>query len=251
MPSTYDILLLIGAGIFAGSVNTIAGGGSLLTLPLLIFMGLPSSVANGTNRIAIAVSTLSANIGYASKNVVTHPFSIYLGISALFGAILGARIAIEIEGAIFNRILAIIIIMVVMIMVLKPKMAEHLSHERTTGKHLAISLAAFFFIGIYGGFINAGIGFIIMLFLNIFNRMNLVRVNAAKVGIAFIYTIGALATFAVSGNVNWLYGLILAIGTSIGAWTASRFSVDKGEWFIKIVMIIMVMFMALKLWFTQ
>lgn len=251
MPSTYDILLLIGAGIFAGSVNTIAGGGSLLTLPLLIFMGLPSSVANGTNRIAIAVSTLSANIGYASKNVVTYPFSIYLGISALFGAILGARIAIEIEGAIFNRILAIIIIMVVMIMVLKPKMAEHLSHERTTGKHLAISLAAFFFIGIYGGFINAGIGFIIMLFLNIFNRMNLVRVNAAKVGIAFIYTIGALATFAVSGNVNWLYGLILAIGTSIGAWTASRFSVDKGEWFIKIVMIIMVMFMALKLWFTQ
>lgn len=251
MPSTYDILLLIGAGIFAGSVNTIAGGGSLLTLPLLIFMGLPSSVANGTNRIAIAVSTLSANIGYASKNVVTYPFSIYLGISAMFGAILGARIAIEIEGAIFNRILAIIIIMVVMIMVLKPKMAEHLSHERTTGKHLAISLAAFFFIGIYGGFINAGIGFIIMLFLNIFNRMNLVRVNAAKVGIAFIYTIGALATFAVSGNVNWLYGLILAIGTSIGAWTASRFSVDKGEWFIKIVMIIMVMFMALKLWFTQ
>ena len=251
MPSTYDILLLIGAGIFAGSVNTIAGGGSLLTLPLLIFMGLPSSVANGTNRIAIAVSTLSANIGYASKNVVTYPFSIYLGISALFGAILGARIAIEIEGAIFNRILAIIIIMVVMIMVLKPKMAEHLSHERTTGKHLAISLAAFFFIGIYGGFINAGIGFIIMLFLNIFNRMNLVRVNAAKVGIAFIYTIGALATFAVSGNVNWLYGLILAIVTSIGAWTASRFSVDKGEWFIKIVMIIMVMFMALKLWFTQ
>ncbi len=251
MQNAYDILLLIGAGVFAGFVNTIAGGGSLLTLPLLIFLGLPPAVANGTNRIAIVVATLSANIGYASKNVVTYPFSIYLGISALFGAILGARVAIEIDGAIFNRILAIIMIMVVLIMVFKPKMVVHISHERTTGKHLVISLVAFFFIGIYGGFINAGIGFIIMLFLNIYNRMNLVRVNSVKVGVAFIYTIGALTTFAFSGNINWLYGLILAIGTSIGAWISSRFSVDSGEDFIKLVMILMVVFMALKLWIYQ
>ena len=122
MQNAYDILLLIGAGVFAGFVNTIAGGGSLLTLPLLIFMGLPPAVANGTNRIAIVVATLSANIGYASKKVVTYPFSIYLGISSLLGAILGARIAIEIDGAVFNRILAIIMIMVVLIMVFKPKM---------------------------------------------------------------------------------------------------------------------------------
>ena len=251
MQNAYDIFFLIGAGVFAGFVNTIAGGGSLLTLPLLIFMGLPPAVANGTNRIAIVVSTFSANIGYASKKVVAYPFSIYLGISALFGAILGARIAIEIDGSIFNRILAIIMILVVLIMVFKPKMADHLPYERTTGKHLVISLVAFFFIGIYGGFINAGIGFIIMLFLNIFNRMNLVRVNATKVGVAFIYTTGALVTFSLSGNVNWMYGLILAIGTSVGAWTSSRFSVDRGEGFIKLVMILMAMFMALKLWFFQ
>ena len=181
--------------------------------------------------------------------MVTYPFSIYLGVSALFGAILGARIAIEIDGAVFNRILAIIMIVVVLIMVFKPKMTDQLSHERITGKHLLIGLFAFFFIGTYGGFINAGIGFVIMLFLNIFNRMNLVRVNAAKVGVVFIYTIGALTTFALSGNVNWLYGLILAVGSSVGAWTASRFSVDRGEGFIKLVMILMVVFMSLKLWF--
>lgn len=248
MQNTYDIFLLIGAGVFAGFVNTIAGGGSLLTLPLLIFMGLPPAVANGTNRIAIAVSSLSANIGYASKNIKTYPLSIYLGIAAIFGAILGARIAIEIDGAIFNRILAIIMIVVVLIMVFKPKMADHISQERTSSKYLFISLIAFFFIGIYGGFINAGIGFVIMLFLNIFNKINLVRVNAVKVGVVFIYTIAALVTFAISGNVNWLYGLILAVGTSVGAWTASRFSVDRGEGFIKLVMIVMVLLMAVKLW---
>ena len=248
MQNTYEIFLLIGAGVFAGFVNTIAGGGSLLTLPLLIFMGLPPAVANGTNRIAIAVSSLSANIGYASKNIKTYPFSIYLGTAAIFGAILGAKIAIEIDGAIFNRILAITMIVVVLIMVLRPKMADHISQERTFGKYLIISLIAFFFIGIYGGFINAGIGFIIMLFLNIFNKINLVRVNAVKVGVVFIYTIAALVTFAISGNINWLYGLILAVGTSVGAWTASRFSVDRGEGFIKLVMIVMVLLMAVKLW---
>ena len=133
-------------------------------------------------------------------------------------------------------------------MVFKPKMDDHISQERTTGKYLFISLIAFFFIGVYGGFINAGIGFIIMLFLNIFNKINLVRLNAVKVGVVFIYTIAALVTFAISGNVNWLYGLILAVGTSVGAWTASRISVDRGEGFIKLVMIIMVLLMAVKLW---
>lgn len=250
MQNGYEIIILIFAGIFAGFANTVAGGGSLLTLPILIFMGLPPAVANGTNRIAIIMSTLSANIGYASKGVITYPFGIYLGISALFGAILGARIAIDIDGVIFNRILAIIMILVVLTIAFKPNISNHLSQERTTGKHLLISLVAFFFIGIYGGFINAGIGFIIMLYLNTFNRMNLVRVNSVKVGVAFIYTVGALVTFALSGNVNWLYGFIMAIGTSIGAWTGSRLSVDKGEGFIKFFLIIIVIFMSLKLWFS-
>ena len=89
-----------------------------------------------------------------------------------------------------------------------------------------------------------------MLYLNTFNRMNLVRVNSVKVGVAFIYTVGALVTFALSGNVNWLYGFIMAIGTSIGAWTGSRLSVDKGEGFIKFFLIIIVIFMSLKLWFS-
>ena len=249
MQNTYDIFLLIGAGVFAGFVNTIAGGGSLLTLPLLIFMGLPPAVANGTNRIAIAVSSLSANIGYASKNIKTYPFSIYLGIAAIFGAILGARIAIEIDGAIFNRILAIIMIVVVLIMVFKPKMADHISQERTSGKYLFISLIAFFFIGIYGGFINAGVGFVIMLFLTRVNRLSLIKTNATKVALVFIYTLGALALFAWNDAVDWGLGLILAAGSSFGAWWSSRWSVDRGEGVIKLAMGTMVSLISIKLWF--
>jgi uncharacterized membrane protein YfcA len=118
-----------------------------------------------------------------------------------------------------------------------------------TGKYLFYAIVGFFFIGIYGGFINAGIGFVIILFLNNVNRLSLIKTNATKVSVVFIYTAGALALFAYNGNVDWVMGLVLGLGTSLGAWWSSRWSVDKGEGIIKITMIIMVSLMSVKLWF--
>ena len=140
---TYPLLIFV--GFIAGFMNTMAGGGSLLTLPLLIFMGLPAAVANGTNRVAILMSTSSATLGFKSKNVSTFPFNIYLGISGLLGAFIGAKIAIEIDGGLFNKILAVIMIVVVGLIVLKPNIKQNDLIERLTGKHLIISIIAFFF----------------------------------------------------------------------------------------------------------
>ena len=245
----FDLIILVGAGLFAGFVNTMAGGGSLLTLPLLIFLGLPTATANGTNRIAILVYTSSATLGFQSKNINSFPFSIYLGITAFLGALIGARIAVEIDGFLFNKILAIIMIAVVLLMVFKPNYKSQLPQPKTSGKTLIWSMVAFFFIGIYGGFINAGIGFIIMLFLNYVNKLDLVRVNATKVALVLIYTIGALGTFILSGHINLKYGVALAIGNAAGAFFASRYAVRKGEGIIKKVMMVMVIAMSVKLWF--
>jgi uncharacterized membrane protein YfcA len=245
----FDILILVGAGLFAGFVNTMAGGGSLLTLPLLIFLGLPPATANGTNRIAIIVSASSATLGFRSKNISSFPLSIYLGIAAFFGALIGSRIAVEIDGLLFNKILAIIMIVVVVLMVFKPNYKADLLQARTTGKTLIWSMVAFFFIGIYGGFINAGIGFIIMLFLNYVNKLDLVRVNATKVTLVLIYTTAALATFILSGHIDLKYGIALAVGNAAGAFFASRYAVKKGEGVIKTVMMVMVVAMSVKLWF--
>ena len=245
----FDILILVGAGLFAGFVNTMAGGGSLLTLPLLIFLGLPPATANGTNRIAIIVSASSASLGFRSKNIGSFPLSIYLGIAAFFGALIGSRIAVEIDGLLFNKILAIIMIVVVVLMVFKPNYKADLLQARTTGKTLIWSMVAFFFIGIYGGFINAGIGFIIMLFLNYVNKLDLVRVNATKVTLVLIYTTAALATFILSGHIDLKYGIALAVGNAAGAFFASRYAVKKGEGVIKTVMMVMVVAMSVKLWF--
>ncbi|NND80780.1 MAG: sulfite exporter TauE/SafE family protein [Maribacter sp.] len=249
MEEWYHYVLLVVVGFVVGFINTIAGGASLISLPVLIFLGLPPSVANGTNRVAIAIQTAIGVAGFKSKGVSTFPFNIYLGIAALFGSIIGAYIAVDIKGETFNRILAIIIVIVVLIIVFKPKINLEDVEERLTGKYLWIGMIAFFFFGIYGGFINAGIGFIILLFLNYVHRMNLVRANATKVAIVFIYTLAALAVFIYNDKIIWKVGLVLAIGNGAGAWVSSRFSVRKGDGFIKTFLVVMVIAMAIKLWF--
>ena len=102
----FNLFYLVVAGFVAGFINTIAGGGSLITLPVLIFLGLPPSIANGTNRIGIFLQTFTGAVGYRTKGIKTFPFSIYCGISALLGSVIGAQIAIDIKGETFNRILA-------------------------------------------------------------------------------------------------------------------------------------------------
>ncbi len=249
MDEWYHYLLLVGIGFVVGFINTVAGGGSLISLPILIFLGLPPSVANGTNRIAIVIQNAIGVAGFKSKGVSTFPFNIYLGISALLGAIIGAQIAVDIKGETFNRILAVIMIAVVAIIVLKPKISTDLLKERLTGKYLWLGVLAFFFIGIYGGFINAGIGFVILLFLHYVNHMSLVRANATKVAVVFIYTLSALAVFLYNDKVLWKVGLVLAIGNGTGAWISSRISVSRGDNYIKGFLVAMVVLMAIRLWF--
>ncbi|MBP2832681.1 sulfite exporter TauE/SafE family protein [Aquimarina sp. U1-2] len=244
-------LLLAILGFVAGIVNTLAGGGSLLTLPMLIFMGLPPAVANGTNRIGILVQGITSIAGFKSKGIQPSVFGVYLGISALIGSIIGAQIAVDIKGETFNKVLAIIMVMVVFFMVFKPKLNIENVKERTHGKYLWLSLVIFFFIGIYGGFIQAGVGIFILLALTSINTTNLISANAIKVLVVCIYTIGALVIFIYNEHINYLYGIVLATGNATGGWIASRWAVKKGDGIVKVFLIIMVIAMAVKLWFDS
>ena len=251
MEDIYQAIILIVIGFLAGVINTLAGGGSLFTLPVLIFLGLPPNIANGTNRIAIVMQSLTGTLGYKSKGVSSFPFNIYLGISASIGALIGAQVAIDLDGKLFNKILAIIMIVVGVMMLIKNKKGVLNLPERLTGKYLVYGCIGFFFVGIYGGFINAGIGIVIMIFLNRVHHMSLVKTNATKTAVVFIYSSLALGLFALNGSVNWKMGLIMALGTSFGAWWASRWSVKKGDKVIRVAMLLTIIIMAVKLWFFE
>ena len=251
MNSIFEGFLLIIVGFFAGIINTLAGGGSLFTLPVLIFLGLPPSVANGTNRIVIVIQSLGGTLGYQSKKINTFPFPIYLGVTASIGSLIGAQIALQLDGAIFNRILAVIMLIVGLLILIRQNSLSSNLPERLTGKYLIYAVLGFFIIGIYGGFINAGIGIVIMIFLNRLNRLSLVKTNATKVLVVMIYSTVALIFFAFNDAVNWKLGLLMALGTLFGAWWASRWSVRKGDRVIRIAMLLTIFIMSIKLWFFE
>jgi len=244
-----DAILVVVAGVVAGFLNVVAGGGSLITLPLLIFLGLPSAVANATNRIAIVGQNIFAVAGFKSKGVSTYPYSLYLGIAALLGAIVGARIAVHMEDRMFNRILSIIMILVAISIILKPLKSSGDQEERMGKKHQIIGVLSFFGVGIYGGFIQAGVGFIMIALLTSINRLSLVKTNSAKVFVALTYTLSALAVFIIEDVLDWAVGLTLAVGTALGGWIGSRWSVAKGDVWIRRVLIVTIIGLSIKLWF--
>ena len=221
----------------------------MLTLPVMIFMGLPPAMANGTNRVAIFLQNVSGIAGFRSKGVFVFPYSLWVGLTALLGAIVGAKISVDLDDETFNRIIAVVMIGVVLMTIFNPFKTSDTSNERMGTRQQIIGAISFFFIGIYGGFIQAGVGFIIMGTLTYVNHLSLVKVNSIKVFVVFTYTIAALAVFIIEDQINWLYGLVLAIGNMTGAWVASRWSVDKGDKWIKRFMIVMVTALAIRLWF--
>ena len=248
---TIDYLLVFGAGAAAGFINTIAGGGSLLTLPILIFMGLPPAVANGTNRLGILMQSIFAISGFKSKGVSNFKYSIWLSVAALIGAIIGAKIAVDIKGELFNKILAVVMAMVMLVTIFNPLKKASDQAERMERKHQILALFLFFFVGIYGGFIQAGVGFIIIAVLTLVNQFTLVKTNSIKVFVVFVYTIFALGVFIWEGQVEWIAGITMAAGSALGGWVTSRWSVTKGEKYVRYFLVASVFALSVKLWFFQ
>jgi uncharacterized protein len=250
----WHIPVVFTIGILAGFINTLAGGGSLLTLPILIFMGLPTAVANGTNRIAIIAQCMSAVAGFKRKGVSNFKLSLLFSIPGVLGAIIGAQIAVDISDALFKRVLAIIMLLVLGLILWNPAKRLHVNRQ-TSGDNpvslgrnqLITTMIVLFFIGIYGGFIQVGVGFIIIAALTSITGFNLVVTNSHKVFIAGIYTIFALIVFAFNGKVCWTIGLCLAAGMGLGGWIGSHWAVAKGERWIRLVLTICVVAMVIKL----
>ncbi len=238
-------IILVVAGVVAGFLNVMAGGGSTLTVPLLIFMGLDPQGANGTNRVAILVQNIAAVISFRQEKYSEFRTSLKMAFFTLPGGLAGAFIAINTPDDVFKIILALVIIGV-MLTVAFPSFTKKLKSAGTQGKHDLIYLVMFL-IGFYGGFIQVGVGFIIMAAIHLTLHQTLVRVNMHKVFIVLLYTIPALLVFIISGNIDYMTGLFLAAGNATGGWIAAKVSVKKGEGVIRVVLMIALLIMSLKL----
>lgn len=244
MSDIESIIILFVVGTVAGVINVMAGGGSTLTLPALIFLGLDGTVANGTNRIAILIQNIFAVYSFKREKFSKFKLSLKMSFFTLPGALIGAIVASKIEGAVFEKILGIVMIGIIITMVI-PQKRNNYAEEIT--KIPWVVYLAMFGIGFYGGFIQVGVGFILMAALHYLLKENLVLVNVHKVFIVFIFTIPAFIVFVMTDSVSWFHGLSLAAGNSFGAWWSAKLSVKKGEKVIKPVLIAAIFIMSLKL----
>ena len=240
-------VLLFGTGICAGFLNTVAAGGSLLALPMLIFLTSDPVLSNGTNRVAIFFQNLSAIMGFRRKGVSDFRYGILLAVPAAIGAWIGAKIAIGTDAALFQFILAGVMLVMLALTLLNPtaRLKDRIDSSGTGSK--VIAMVVFFFIGIYGGFIQAGVGLLVITGLRLLTGIDLVRTNAIKVFVIFCYTVVALGTFIINEQVNWTLGVTLAIGNATGAWIGSHWAVEKGDKWIKVVLVVTVLVFATNL----
>lgn len=239
-----SLLLLFAVGVISGFINVNAGGGSSLTLPVLIFLGLDSALANGTNRISILIQSIAGVYAFKSENFSDFKLSFRISWLTLPGSIIGSLLVINLSDEMFEKILGAVMIGIILSMIIPRKKPEIIENNNKISWTVYLAM---FGIGFYGGFIQVGVGFILMAVLQYLMKLNLVLVNMHKVFIVMIYTVPATLVFILSGNVNWGLALTLAAGNSLGAWWAAKFAVKKGEKLIKAVLIAAILVMSLKL----
>jgi uncharacterized protein len=240
-----DYLLLIVVGVFVGFINTLAGGGSALALPLLIFMGLPADVANGTNRLGVLMQSLMATASFKQSNVFHYSDGFRSALPAILGAILGALFVTKINSDSLEIIIAIVLLLMIPTMFIDAKKLQ--ANNLMLGKNKVFNAIIFFIIGFYGGFIQLGVGFFFMFAYMFFSDSNILKANALKVLTISAYTIFALLIFIIHKQVHFTYGLLLGIGSVIGAWLATKAAIRWGEKFVKYFVIIAIIASIIKL----
>jgi len=245
-PYLWQIPALMLVGVVAGFLNVLAGGGSLLTLPLLIFFGLPAATANGTNRIAIFCQNIFAITGFKRQGVFPIRLALLCMPPALLGSYIGANLAISVDEMLFRRLLALIMVGVLLFMVFDPMERFRCQESPMTPMRTVVLMVSFFGVGVYGGFVQAGVGFLIITALLV-HGLDLVRINAVKVLVIFAFTAVALGVFVSHGQVDYVLGLSLAVGNSLGGWIATHYAVKKGHDWIKRFVIVTVLVFALRL----
>jgi hypothetical protein len=241
--------LLIVAGVFAGFINTLAGGGSLLTLPALMLLGMPADVANGTNRVAVLIQSLEATRGFNRYGMLSRQSVLAILAPSLVGALVGALVASYLPPSILEPVMLVTLVSMGAIMVLSPSTIS--PPPGTTPKSPGNSLPGMlglFAAGLYGGFIQAGVGFVLLVVLCGALRYDLVRANALKMVGTVIFSIMALAVFISRGQVLWVPGLVLAAANVVGVHLSVRFAVSASQRVLRWFLLVMVILVCLAAW---
>jgi uncharacterized membrane protein YfcA len=233
-------------GFIAGFINTLAGNGSLVTIPILILLGLPANVANGTNRVGVLLQNIAAVATFRQRGALDVTGTWYLVVPSVLGALIGAQLAVDLDEALLRRVIGVLMLFMLPIVLLKPE-RWIATHRARNPPRLWIEVPLFFVIGVYGGFIQIGVGIFLLAGLVLSAGFNVIGANGVKNFIVLVFTAAALVVFVVNDQVRWTLGLLLGGGQAIGAWVGASMAVDRGAEFVRWLVIVIIVVSALAL----
>lgn len=240
---TYGMLVL--AGFIAGIVNTIAGGGSFLTLPALMLFGLDPKIANATNRVAVLFSSGSAVATFNKHGLLDKKLAKRLTIPTLLGVPIGAVLAIYLPATAFEPAIGVIFLLMAVLLLSNPKRIAESNNVAVESKRNITVI--FFAIGIYVGFLQAGMGILVLLAMSFMNSGDLVASNAVKNWIAFSVTLAATVVFAIYNLIDWIPGLVMGTGNLLGGIAGAKLAIKKGNRLIFAFLVIVMIATGAKL----
>lgn len=241
MPDILLYMLALVAGALAGVINTLAGSGSLVTLPMLMLLGLPATVANGTNRVGVAVQNVVGLATLHRRGALHIEGWVWYVVPVVIGAGLGAGLAVDVDDVWLERAIGALMAVMLVVIVLDPKKWLKKREETSVSRPGLLLMVAFIGIGFYGGFIQAGVGILLLVGLVVGAGYDAVSANGVKLLLNLIFTTVALSVFVYSDQVHWAFGGLMAIGQSAGAWAAARFAADNddaGIWIRRLLIVI-------------
>jgi uncharacterized protein len=244
-PAVGQAVALTVVGYVSGFLNVVGGGGSLLTLPLMLWMGMPAPVANATNRIALITQNIAATTAFHRGGRLPWRTTAWLLLPTVPAAAFGAWLALDIDETLFRRIL--VFVMLASLWMVWRQDPRHGVTDSPHARHSKSLWLSFLAMGVYAGFLQAGLGFLIIAALTSLGGLDFVRTNAVKVALVLAGQIVALAIFTAAGTVDWVAGSLLAAGSTAGAWHAARMQIAKGSPWVRRAVIALMIGFTLKL----
>ena len=237
----WEVVLLVVGGITAGAINTVAGGGSMLTVPLLVLAGVPGNSANGSNRIGVMASNVSAATSFRRLGVDGLQLAVPVLLPVVVGSLVGSVAVSRLTDDTFETVFGLIMIPLIILSIRTPTF-----RERPADWSRPVTFVVFFAIGIYGGAVQAGMGLVLLAALTRAGY-DLVVANSMKVIIIFAVTATAIPVFVAQGQIDWMPALILAVGFTIGGSLGAHVAVRGGERVIRAVMVMAALALAARL----
>ena len=244
--SPEEAVLLLAVGLVSGFINTLAGGGSMLTLPALMMTGMPADLANGTNRVAVLAQSITGAKGFDQAGKLDRGALVGIIAPTVLGAGLGAAMASVLPNTWLKPIL-LTVMAIVALSLLVPSGTKPIESDKWPAGGV-IAWLALFGAGLYGGFIQAGVGFILVAIVSGVLHYDLLRSNALKLVCTSIFSGVALIIFALQGQVLWLTGIVLALGSVLGALASVRFAINVDESVLRSILVIMVLTSCIAAW---